>query len=146
MKRLELTKGLSFSTMKFSCKKGEPFCVDDEVAEELLSTGRFKLLEVIGESPKVDESGKSHANQSLVPEGSQNPHNDNTDDSDGSKNLDNGVELTAELIEKMKKNELIALAEEKGIDIKDCNTNDERIERIKGALGLVNFGSLEFEE
>lgn len=48
MKRLKLIKGLSFCMMDFSCKKGEPFCVDDEKAEELLSTGRFEMLGVVG--------------------------------------------------------------------------------------------------
>lgn len=119
MKRLKLTKGLSFSMMNFSCKKGKPFCVDDEKAEKLLSTGRFEMLEVVcGNTNDGEEPGKP----------------------------DDGAEPTAELIEKMKKDELITLAAEKDIDIKDCNNNEERIEKIKEALGLVSFGSLEFEE
>ena len=137
MKRLKLIRGLSFYMMNFSCKKGEPFCVDDEKAEELLSTGRFEMLGVVGESPKTEGNGKPDKNQSLIPDDSQNPKNDNTDD-DG--------ELTAELIDKMKKDELIALAAEKDIDIKDCNNNEERMEKIKEALGLVSYGSIGFEE
>ncbi len=46
MKRLELKRGLSFSRMNFSCRKGEPYFVDDEKAKELLSTGRFKKHEM----------------------------------------------------------------------------------------------------
>lgn len=146
MKRLKLINGLSFSTMNFSCKKGEPFCVNDEKAEELLSTGRFEMLGVVGESPKTGENGKPDENQPPTPEDSQIPQNDNMDDCEEPGKADDGDELTADLIEKMKKDELITLAAEKGIDIKDCNNNEERIERIKEALGLVSFGSLGFEE
>ncbi len=137
MKRLKLIKGLSFCMINFSCKKGEPFCVDDEKAEELLSTGRFEMLGVVGEGLKTEEDGKPDKNKSLVPEEPQNPKNDNTED---------GGELTEELLDKMKKDELIALAAEKGIDIKDCNNNEERLEKIKEALGFVSFGSVDFEE
>lgn len=137
MKRLKLVKGLSFHMMNFCCKKGEPFCVDDEKAEELMATGRFEMLGVVSESLKTEGNGEPDKKQSPVLEDSQNPKNDNTDD---------GAELTAELIEKMKKDELIALAAEKDIDIKDCNNNEERIDKIKEALGLVSFGALGFEE
>lgn len=146
MKRLKLIKGLSFCMMNFSCKKGEPFCVDDEKAEELLSTGRFEMLGVVGEGPKTEEDGKLDKNQPQFPEEPQNPKNDNTDDGGEPGKPDDGGELTEELIEKMRKDELIALAAEKGIDIKDCNNNEERIEKIKEALGLVSFGSVNFEE
>lgn len=146
MKRLKLTKGLSFSMMNFSCKKGEPFCVDDEKAEKLLSTGRFEMLGVVCESLKTEGKGEPDENHSTVPDDSQNPQNDNPDDDEEPGKSDDGTELTAEAIDKMKKDDLIALAAEKNIDIKDCNNNDERIERIKEALGLVSFGSLGFEE
>lgn len=146
MKRLELIKGLSFCMMNFHCKKGEPFCVDDEKAEELLSTGRFEMLGVVGESPKTEEKGEPGKSQSSAPDDSQNPQCDNPDDDKEPEKSDDGAELTAEDIEKMKKDELIALAAEKNIDIKDCNNNEERIDRIKEALGLVSFGALGFEE
>lgn len=131
MKSLKLVNGLSYSMMNFSCKKGEPFCVDDETADKLLSTGRFKILGVISET-----------NQSPDSEDSYNPQNDDMDGGDDPERPNKGAELTAELIEKMKKDDLIALATDKSIDIKDCSNNEERIERIKGALGLVNFGNL----
>ncbi len=146
MKRLKLIKGLSFCMMNFSCKKGEPFCVDEEKAEELLSTGRFEMLGVVGEGPKTEGNGRPDKNQSLVPEEPQNPKNDNTDDGGELGKPDDGGELTEELIEKMRKDELIALAAEKDIDIKDCNNNEERMEKIKEALGFVSFGSVDFEE
>ncbi len=146
MKRLKLTKGLSFSMMNFSCKKGKPFCVDDEKAEKLFSTGRFEMLGVVGESLKTEGNGGPDKNQSPVLDDSQNLQSDNLDDNEEPRKSDDGAELTAESIEKMKKDELIALAAEKNIDIKDCNNNDERIERIKETLGLATFGSLSFEE
>lgn len=146
MKRLKLIKGLSFCMMNFHCKKGEPFCVDDEKAEELLSTGRFEMLGIIDKSTKTEGKGEWDENHSPIPDDSQNPQNDNPDDGKEPGKSDDGTELTAEAIEKMKKDELIALAAEKDIDIKDCNNNEERIERIKEALGLATFGSLDFEE
>ena len=54
-------------------------------------------------------------------------------------------ELTASIIENMKKDELEELAGQKGIDLKGCKNNEEKAERIKGTLGLVNFNHLEFE-
>lgn len=146
MKRLKLTKGLSFSMKNFSCKKGEPFCVDDEKAEELLSTGRFEVLGVVDKSPKTEANGELDKNQSPVSDDTQNPQSDNLDHDKEPGKSDDGAELTAEVIEKMKKDELIALAAEKGIHIKDCNNNDERIDRIKEALGLVSLGAIGFEE
>lgn len=146
MKRLKLTKGLSFSMMDFSCKKGEPFSVDDEKAEKLLSTGRFEMLGVVDKSQKTEGKEEPAEKHSPIPDYSQNPQNDNPDDGKEPGKSDDGTELTAEAIEKMKKDELIVLAAEKDIDIKDCNNNEERIERIKEALGLATFGSLDFEE
>ena len=85
MKKLVLNKGLSYSVRGFSCYKGKPFLIDDEMAEKLLRTGRFKELEIV----EVDSSDVE----------------DNQ-----------GVELSAEVIEKMRKDELITLAKEKEID------------------------------
>lgn len=146
MKRLKLTKGLSFSMMNFSCKKGEPFCADDEKAEKLLSTGRFDMLGVVDESLKTEGKGEPGKNPSSVSDDSQNPQSDNLNNDGNPGKSDNGTELTAESIEKMKKDELIALAAEKDIDIKDCANNNERIDRIKEALGLVSIGTLGFDE
>ena len=146
MKRLKLTKGLSFSMMNFSCKKGEPFCVDDEMAKKLLSTGHFEMLGVVGESLKADESGNPRDGQPPISADTGKKPDDGMGNSGNPENPNDGNELTAEIIEKMRKDDLIALAAEKNIDIKDCSNNDERIERIKGALGLMNFGSLGFDE
>lgn len=146
MKRLELVKGLSFSSMEFSCKKGEAFCVDDEKAEELLSTGRFKMLGMIAGSPEAEKDGGPMASQSPDSEDFQNLQIDDMDDGKGLEKPCHGGELTAEFIEKLKKDDLIALAAEKGIDIKDCNNNDKRIDRIKEALGLSSIGAPGFDE
>lgn len=42
MRNLELIKGLSYSMKGFSCIKGNPVSVEDDVAEKLLATGRFE--------------------------------------------------------------------------------------------------------
>lgn len=49
------------------------------------------------------------------------------------------VELSAEVIEKMRKDELITLAKEKEIDLTGCEKKEEIVERIKGVLGFVNM-------
>lgn len=53
---------------------------------------------------------------------------------------------SADDIARMKKDELIALAEEYGINIEDCRNNDERAERIQGALGLASFVQMGLED
>lgn len=46
MRNLELKKGLSYSMKGFSCIKGNPVSVEDDVAEKLLATGRFEEVAV----------------------------------------------------------------------------------------------------
>ena len=46
MRNLELKKGLSYSMKGFSCIKGNPVSVEDDVAEKLLTTGRFEEVAV----------------------------------------------------------------------------------------------------
>lgn len=123
MRKLMLKKGRSFRMKNFSCINGTPFLVDDETGTELMATGRFNDLGTVttADEPELDTSF------------------------DGSQIQEEPKELTAEIIEKMKKDDLVTLAEEKSIDIKDCSNNEERIERIKGALGLVNLRDLGFE-
>lgn len=50
MKKLQLMKGLSYSTMKVSAVKGVPFSIEDDVAEILMKTGRFE------EMPEEDDT------------------------------------------------------------------------------------------
>lgn len=45
MKKLELKQGLSYAMRGFSCVRGVPFDVADDIAEKLLSTGRFEELQ-----------------------------------------------------------------------------------------------------
>lgn len=137
MKKLELIKGLSFSMKNFSCRKGEAICVDDKKAKLLLSTGRFKLLGNVDTKQQDEKQSQKD---------SETPQNSSGDDKEP-ENAGEGTELSAELIEKMGKAELVALAEKKGIDLKGCGNNEERIEKIKETLGFAdNLGSLAFEE
>lgn len=46
MRNMELKKGLSYSMKGFSCIKGNPVSVEDDVAEKLLATGRFEEVAV----------------------------------------------------------------------------------------------------
>lgn len=128
--KVKLIKGLSYTTPSGSYKKGKAVDVKDEVGAKLLKTGRFEEVkddEVIGGeeviAPADENSGEENSNG-----GSDN----NADDK----------ELSAEAIDKLKKDELIALAAEKEINISECNNNEERAEKIKGALGLVNMAQL----
>ena len=100
MKRLSLNTGLSYSIRGFSCVKGEPFEVEDGLAEQLLATGRFDEQPVIANPAEESDT-------------------DNAD--------------------------LLALAEEKNISLEGCSKHDEYVERINGALGLVDFSKLGLE-
>lgn len=128
--KVKLIKGLSYTTPFGSYKKGKAVDVSDEAGAKLLKTGRFEEVkdeDIIGGedviAPAAENSGEENGNN-----GSDN----NADDK----------ELSAEAIDKLKKDELIALAAEKEIDISECNNNEERAEKIKGALGLVNMAQL----
>ena len=58
-----------------------------------------------------------------------------------------GVEdgLTASKVSHMRNADLLALAEEKNISLEGCSKHDEYVERINGALGLVDFSKLGLE-
>ena len=58
-----------------------------------------------------------------------------------------GVEdgLTASKVSQMRNADLLALAEEKNISLEGCSKHDEYVERINGALGLVDFSKLGLE-
>lgn len=113
--KVRLIKGLSYTTPSFNCRKGEEINVADEIGADLIKTGRF---------------------EEATPEESTRGDNDNSGDN---------KKISTESIDKMKMPELIALAEEKCIDISDCKNNEERAEKIKGALGLLDIDPL-FEE
>jgi len=123
MKRLSLNTGLSYSIRGFSCVKGEPFEVEDGLAEQLLATGRFDEQPVIA-----------------------NPAEELDTDNTGT-GAEAGVEdgLTASKVSHMRNADLLALAEEKNISLEGCSKHDEYVERINGALGLVDFSKLGLE-
>lgn len=127
--KVRLIKGLSYTTPSSSFKKGKAVDVSEEAGAKLLKTGRFE------EVTEEDVAG----GEEVVPPAEENPDGAANG---GSDNNENGVELSAEVIDKMKKDKLVALAEEKQIDISDCKNDKERAEKIKGALGLVNMAQL----
>lgn len=114
MYKLKLIKGLSYrggNDGKVKVTRDKPFCVVENVedAEALLASGHFQMVEL----PKVKDLGNGD-----VKVGEQ------------------GIQFTVEnkSISNMVKDELIAFAEEKGIDISECKNNDERKTTIKKAL------------
>lgn len=135
MKRLSLNTGLSYSIRGFSCVKGEPFEVEDGLAEQLLATGRFDEQPVI-DNP-ADESDTDNPGTGEEDEEPKAPEN----------GAGAGVEdgLTASKVSQMRNADLLALAEEKNISLEGCSKHDEYVERINGALGLVDFSKLGLE-
>lgn len=135
MKRLSLNTGLSYSIRGFSCVKGEPFEVEDGLAEQLLATGRFDEQPVT-DNP-VDESDTDNPGTGEEDEEPETPEN----------GAGAGVEdgLTASKVSQMRNADLLALAEEKNISLEGCSKHDEYVERINGALGLVDFSELGLE-
>lgn len=137
MKRLSLNTGLSYSIRGFSCVKGEPFEVEDGLAEQLLATGRFDEQPVIDNPAKESDSDNSETGEDEHPENPENPEN----------GAGAGVEdgLTASKVSQMRNADLLTLAEEKNINLEGCSKHDEYVERIIAALGLVDFSKLGLE-
>ena len=191
MKRLSLNTGLSYSIRGFSCVKGEPFEVEDGLAEQLLATGRFDEQPVIAnpaeeldtdntgagaedEEPGAPENGagagagvEDGLTEQLLATGRfdeqpviANPAEELDTDNTGAGAEDEepgapengagagaGVEdgLTASKVSQMRNADLLALAKEKNISLEGCSKHDEYVERINGALGLVDFSKLGLE-
>ena len=179
MKRLSLNTGLSYSIRGFSCVKGEPFEVEDGLAEQLLATGRFDEQPVIAnpaeesdtdnpgtgeedeepkapengaggedEEPKAPENGAGEEDEE--PKAPENGAGGEDEEPEAPKNgagAGAGVEdgLTASKVSQMRNADLLALAEEKNISLEGCSKHDEYVERINGALGLVDFSKLGLE-
>ena len=165
MKRLSLNTGLSYSIRGFSCVKGEPFEVEDGLAEQLLATGRFDEQPVIAnpaeesdtdnpgtggedEEPEAPENGAGAEDEE--PEAPENGAGGEDEEPEAPKNgagAGAGVEdgLTASKVSQMRNADLLALAEEKNISLEGCSKHDEYVERINGALGLVDFSKLGLE-
>lgn len=132
MKKLVLNTGLSYSIRGFSCIKEKPFEVDEVLAEQLLKTGRFTELQaVVAEEMSFPQSEETED----TPVETENQEEDKEPEED----------LTAAKVAKMRNEELIALAERKGINLDGCKKHDEYVERIQGALGLVDFSALNWD-
>ena len=149
MKRLSLNTGLSYSIRGFSCVKGEPFEVEDGLAEQLLATGRFDEQPVIAnpaEESDTDNTGTGGEDEE--PEAPKNGAGGEDEEPEAPKNgAGAGVEdgLTASKVSQMRNADLLALAEEKNISLEGCSKHDEYVERINGVLGLVDFSKLGLE-
>ena len=149
MKRLALNTGLSYSRRGFSCVKGEPFEVEDGLAEQLLATGRFDEQPVIAnpaEESDTDNTGTGAGDEE--PEAPKNGAGAGDEEPEAPKNgAGAGVEdgLTASKVSQMRNADLLALAEEKNISLEGCSKHDEYVERINGVLGLVDFSKLGLE-
>ena len=73
MKRLSLNTGLSYSIRGFSCVKGEPFEVEDGLAEQLLATGRFDEQPVIANpAEELDTDNTGTGAEDEEPEAPEN--------------------------------------------------------------------------
>ena len=165
MKRLSLNTGLSYSIRGFSCVKGEPFEVEDGLAEQLLATGRFDEQPVIAnpaeelntdntgagaedEEPEAPKNGAGGEDEE--PEAPKNGAGAGDEEPEAPKNgagAGAGVEdgLTASKVSQMRNADLLALAEKKNISLEGCSKHDEYVERINGVLGLVDFSKLGLE-
>ena len=165
MKRLSLNTGLSYSIRGFSCVKGEPFEVEDGLAEQLLATGRFDEQPVIAnpaeelntdnmgagaedEEPEAPENGAGAEDEEPeAPESGAGAEDEEPEAPESGAGAEAGVEdgLTASKVSHMRNADLLALAEEKNISLEGCSKHDEYVERINGALGLVDFSKLGLE-
>lgn len=135
MKRLSLNTGLSYSIRGFSCVKGEPFEVEDGLAKQLLATGRFDEQPVIDNPAERSDTGNPETGgEEDEPEAPENGAGAGVEDG-----------LTASKVSQMRNADLLALAEEKNISLEGCSKHDEYVERINGALGLVDFSKLGLE-
>lgn len=139
MKRLELIKGLSYSTRTFSAKKAVPFDAEDDVAEKLMETGRFKEIESIPdptEEKPLDKMKTAELEAFAAEKGI---------DISGCKS--NAVRVEAikaaladkeeeKSLEEMTDEELAAYAVENGIDVSACASREEVISTISTALAM----------
>ena len=149
MKKLSLIKGLSYSLRGFSCVKGKPFEVEDELAEQLIGTGRFEEMAMeMSEEDVTPPADLDPAIPPTTPPADLDPAIPPTTppadlDPDGKQKRDD--ELTASKVAKLRNEELFALAEEENISLDGCTKHDEYVKRINEALNLVDFASLGLE-
>ena len=152
MKKLKLIQGLSYAVRGFSCVKGVPFNIEDNIAERLLSTGRFEELQSeSADNNETEDDVEPDWNDTMTNRNDVKPDWNDTEKADIAPNHE-GVsqpierELSADAIAKLKKAELEALVAERNIDISDCNNNNERAARICGMLGLASTVQMGLED
>ncbi|WP_300781938.1 hypothetical protein [uncultured Acetatifactor sp.] len=61
MKKICLKSGLSYAAKGFSCIKGIPVDVEDDVAEKLMGTGRFEIADEGLEASEPTDGGSAPA-------------------------------------------------------------------------------------
>lgn len=141
MSKLLLKKGRDYRGHGVFAKKGEPFEVDDDKRDELLATGYFSLVSTNTVKPPIQQPDNTQTTPPPAPQ-----DNGSGEQPPAPQGETNRPDLTVAYVESLKKEELIALANEHSINIDDCKNNNERVQRITGALGLVDFTQLGIEE
>jgi ABC-type Zn2+ transport system substrate-binding protein/surface adhesin len=154
--KIVLTKGLTYTNLHFRAEKGKPVDVPEELGKKLVKSGHFERIaeipieeqyDIPDQDPEDDDQEQADQNQEGEDNGEDDQNPKGEDHGEGDQNPKFGKsDLTAEKVAAMNKTELTALAAKEGIDISSCKNNEERIERIKGALGLVSFADLGLEE
>ncbi|MDD2979535.1 MAG: hypothetical protein PHN80_06130 [Hespellia sp.] len=141
MKRLELIKGLSYSTRTFSAKKAVPFDVEDDMAEKLMETGRFEELESIldaeDKDKPIEKMNKSELEALAAEKGIDiSACKNNADRAETIKAAIADAEDKDKPIEEMTDEELAAYAVENGIDVSECTSREEVLSTISTALAM----------
>ena len=154
MKKVCLKAGLSYVARGVSCVKGSPIYVEDNMAEKLLKTGRFEIVDVepvspVAAAPAQDSPVPGFADSSMgfLEPGFTAPALDYP--VLGSEDLVSrspALAARSASITSMRKDELIAFAEAQGISIGDCKNNEERIQRIQSEMDIGAFARLASEE
>lgn len=62
MKKVCLKVGLSYTTKGFSCVKGKPVYVEDDIAAKLAKTGRFDIADANSKDPESVGAADESAN------------------------------------------------------------------------------------
>lgn len=142
MRKLELIKGLSYSTMKLTAKKAVPFVVEDVLAEKLMETGRFKELEVVPDfqnsgAKSMEKMTKQELEKLAVENGIDiSTCKNNTERAEAIKSsLEDGCKIE-NTVEEMSDEELAVYAVEREINVSICASRDEVIAAISTALAM----------
>lgn len=140
MNKLLLIKGRDYRGHGVFAKAGTPLEVDEAKADELLATGYFRLVSSSAKLSELQDGSNEMISTSNAEDDGEREQSSNAEDET------NNNHLSVAYIEGLKKEELIALAKEHNIDLSDCTKNSERVNKITGALGLVDFSKLGIED